>query len=178
MVKMVRGLGLLAVGVALLGLLIAWLLQSGNLVGSWLLGLFLVMHGLIHLIWINPPKPVQRGAAAAVPAAVTAGDWGAFRGLDYSWLLSGPGTPANQVRLLGQVLVVSTVIAYTLAALASIPMVVPASAWPALIVGGTAASLTLMLLFFHRNLIIGLVINAVLVWVVLTSAWTPGAQFG
>jgi hypothetical protein len=60
-----------------------------------------------------------------------------------------------------------------LAALASIPLVVPAGAWAALTLTATAASLLVMTLFFSPTLLIGFGIDAVMVWIVLMRIWQP-----
>jgi hypothetical protein len=44
-----------------------------------------------------------------------------------------------------------------------------------LVLVATIASAVLLLLFFHRNLFIGLTIDVILLWVVATNVWTPWA---
>lgn len=166
MVKMIRELGPLAVGVALLGLVIAWLLQGGNVIGNWLLAAFLMGHGWVHTMYVMRQP-------AAQPAAAAGGTEWAFPPLDRSWLLSPIGTPAAASQLLGRLLVAATVLLYTLAALATIPLLVPATLWATLIISGTIASAVLMLVFFHRNLVIGLAIDVVLLVVAALAVWSP-----
>jgi hypothetical protein len=169
MPKIVRELGPLAFGVAVFGLVIGLLLQAGNPIGNWLLAAFLVGHGWVHMMYV-----MQQPRAAAEAKAATAGgpEW-AFE-LDRSWLLSAVGTPATVLHGLGRILVVITVGGYMLAGLATIPLFLPATLWAPLVLVSTFASLALLVLFFHRNLLIGLAISAVLLWVVVTSAWVPG----
>ena len=166
MVRMIRELGPLAVGVALFGLGISWLLQGGNAIGNWLFAAFLFGHGWVHTMYVMR-QPVTQPAAAA-----GATEW-AFPPLDRSWLLSPIGTPAAASQLLGRLLVAATVLLYTLAALATIPLLVPVTLWAALIVSGTIASAILMLVFFHRNLVIGLAIDVVMLWVAALGVWSP-----
>jgi hypothetical protein len=177
MLKMVRELGLLAVGVAVAGLVIAWLLAGGNVLGNWLLAAFLFGHGWIHVMYVTPPPPARQPATAAVTIgggrAAPGPEW-AFPGLDHSWLLDALHSPRAATVLLGRVLVVVSVVSYSLAALAAIPLVVSAGLWAPLVLVATLASAVLMLLYFHRNLIIGLAIDAVLLWVVIVNLWTPG----
>jgi hypothetical protein len=109
---------------------------------------------------------------AAQPASAGATEW-AFPPLDRSWLLSPIGTPAAASLLLGRLLVAATVLLYTLAALATIPLLVPAGLWAALVISGTVGSAALMLVFFHRNLVIGLAIDVVLMWVAVAVIWSP-----
>jgi len=171
MVKMVRELGPLAVGVALFGVVIAWLLQGGNAIGNWLFAVFLFGHGWVHTMYVMR-QPATRPVAGATAAGAT--EW-AFPPLDRSWLLSPLGTPAAASQLLGRLLAVTTVLLYSLAALATIPLLVPATLWTALIISGTIASAALMLVFFHRNLVIGLAIDVVLLLVAVMAVWSPAA---
>lgn len=69
----------------------------------------------------------------------------------------------------------AAVLLYSLAALATIPLLVPATLWAALIISATIASAALMLVFFHRNLVIGLAIDAVLLLVAVMALWSPVA---
>ena len=163
--RLVRELGPLAVGVALFGVVIAWLLQSGNPIGSWLLAAFLIGHGLVHVMFAIPQKAVQ-------PATAGGPQW-AF-GMDQSWLLSPMGATTGALRALGMALIAVTVVAFALAGLATIPLLLPATLWPALIVVASVASLGLMTMFFNPYLVIGVAIDLVLIWIALAAAWLPG----
>jgi hypothetical protein len=164
MVKLIRDLGPLAIGVALFGLLIAYLIGQGSNIGNWLLAAFLVGHGWVHVMYLVP-RPEPQPATASGP------DW-AFE-LNRSWLLSGLGLSTPTLRALGIVLVVVTLVGYVLAAMASIPLLVPVAAWTALIVAATAASALLMAVFFSPMLLIGFGIDVVLLWIVLMRVWRP-----
>jgi len=154
----------LSVGVALFGLLIVVLLQGGNLVGNWLLAAFLLGHGWVHAMYVMPqPKATATTASGA--------QW-AFE-LDHSKVLAPHGVTVSAQRTLGMLLVAGTVAGFSVAALATIPLIVPAAAWSALLVGSSVTSLLLMGLFFHRGLVIGIGIDVVLLWVALASVWLP-----
>jgi hypothetical protein len=162
--KFLREMLPLAAGVALFGLLIAVLLQGGNLVGNWLLAAFLLGHGWIHAMYVMPqPKATATTASGA--------QW-AFE-LDHSKLLAPLGLTVSGQRTLGTLLVAGIIAGFSIAALATVPLIVPAEAWSALVVGSSVASLALMGLFFHRGLIIGIAIDVVLLWVALASVWLP-----
>jgi hypothetical protein len=75
-------------------------------------------------------------------------------------------------RVLGVGLVAVTIGGYTLAALATMG-ILPASTWDAAVAVGSAASLALLLLFFHPWLIVGVAIDVMLLWVALVAGWTP-----
>jgi hypothetical protein len=163
--RLVRELGPLAVGVALFGVVIAWLLQAGNPIGSWLLAAFLIGHGLVHLLFAVPQKAVQ-------PARAGSPEW-AFA-MDRSWVLGPMGATAGALHGLGMTLMVVTAVAFALAGLASVPLLLPATLWPALIVVAAGASLALMTTFLNPYLVIGIAIDVVLIWVALAAAWLPG----
>lgn len=164
MTKLIRDLAPLAVGVALFALLIAYLISQGSNIGNWLLAAFLVGHGWVHAMYLMP-RPEPKAATAGGP------DW-AFE-LNRSWLLSAIGLGASTLRPLGATLVGVTLIGYLLAALASIPLLVPVGAWAALVVVATVASTLLMALFFSPMLLIGFGINVVLLSIVLMRVWVP-----
>ena len=51
---------------------------------------------------------------------------------------------------------------------------VPAGWWQPLVIGSTVASLLSLAAFLTPGLILGVAINAVLLWLVLASIWAPG----
>jgi hypothetical protein len=51
----------------------------------------------------------------------------------------------------------------------------PSSAWPALVVISATASAVMLALFFNPQLVLGLAIDAVLLWVALATVWSPSA---
>ncbi len=78
--------------------------------------------------------------------------------------------------MIGGVLVGAVVVGYGLAALATVGLLVPSEWWPGLMVASTAAAALLMGLFFQPGLLLGLAIDAVLLWIVLASLWTPATS--
>lgn len=113
------------------------------------LGLVLVAHGLVHLMWWAPSDD---------PA------W-PFR-LDRSWLL-----PEAIRRPVAVVLVAVVVAGFALVGLAVWGVPGLASIWPALVVGSSLASLATLVLFFDRQLLWGVAIDVALIVVAL---WRPG----
>jgi len=89
------------------------------------------------------------------------------------WRSASPCSACPMLRNLGRALVVLTVVTFALAALATIPLILPAGLWQGLVLVGAAASLTLMTVFVLRSLVIGLTIDVVLIVAVLGGAWTP-----
>jgi hypothetical protein len=163
-VKLIRDLGPLAIVVAVCGALIAFLLSQGNTIGNWLLAAFLFGHGWVHAMYVLPGKVVQ-------PAPGGGMTW-PFE-LSRSWLSSDFGLNAGAVRAVGLVLVVVTIFGFALAALASVPLVVPAAAWAGLVIVASVTSALLMTIFFSPELLVGLGIDAVLMYVAVLRIWLP-----
>jgi hypothetical protein len=67
-----------------------------------------------------------------------------------------------------------TIAAFLTAALALIG-IAPATWFTGLVVAGSVASIVLLVLFFHPWLVLGLVIDAVLLWAALINGWTPSS---
>jgi hypothetical protein len=113
------------------------------------LGVLLVAHGLVHLLWFVPNDD---------PA------W-PFR-LDRSALL-----PEEARRPVAVILVALVVVGFVLLGLAvwGVPGLV--SIWPGLTIGAAVASLAALVLFWDRQLLLGVAIDLALVVVAL---WRPG----
>ncbi len=114
-----------------------------------LLGVLLVAHGLVHLMWFAPNSD---------PA------W-PFR-LDRSWLM--PEAPRKPVAV---ALVAMTVAGFALLGLAVWGVPGLASIWPGLAIGAAVVSLTALVLFWDRQLLWGVAIDVALIAVAL---WRPG----
>lgn len=103
-----------------------------------LVGLLLVAHGLVHLLYLVP-------------------DVSEFS-LDRSWLV-----PEADRRPVAYVLMAATVVAFVLVALCVWQVPGLSNAWPVLTVVAAALSTLLLVLFWSGQLVIGLAINALLV---------------
>lgn len=128
---------------------------------AFVVALFLVAHGLIHASFVSPTPPAKAGAP----------QW-PFD-LAHSWLLSPIGLDAPVTRAIGIALVVAVVAAYAVAALAVVG-ILPASLVVPAVVLGSVASILMLAAYFHPWLVLGLVIDAVLLWAVLANGWRPG----
>jgi hypothetical protein len=147
---------LLAAGVA-----IWWLLSQDMAAGWWLLAALLIGHGLVHLLFAVPGPPATDSEAA----------W-PFD-LRQSWAVTRAGLDLGLGRVIGAVLIAVTVGAFALAALATVGIIVPAGWWQPAIALGAIASAATLVLFFDPQLVLGLGVDAVLLWVVATGAWVP-----
>lgn len=115
------------------------------------LGVLLVAHGLVHLLWFAPSDD------QAWP----------FR-LDRSWLL-----PEATRKPVAVVLIALTVAGFALLGLAVGGVPGLTSIWPVLAIVAAVASLTALVLFWDRQLIAGVVIDVALIVVALWHpAWT------
>lgn len=115
------------------------------------LGVLLVAHGLVHLLWLAPSDD---------PA------W-PFR-LDRSWLV-----PAASGKPVAFVLIALILAGFTLLGLAVWGVPGLSSIWPVLAIGGALASLVGLVLFWDAQLLWGVVIDVALISVALWHpAWT------
>jgi hypothetical protein len=120
----------------------------------------LMAHAAIHAAYITPRPP----ATAAGP------EWPFDLGK--SWILTPLGVEPGTARVLGLALVAATFGGFALAALATIGLL-QTGLWTAGIAMGSGASLVLLGLFFHPWLVLGVAIDAVLLWAVLVETWAP-----
>ena len=154
----------IGIGVALVGALAWFLLDRDIGAGKWLLGGLLLAHGWVHIMFVFPSPET---------APATAG------GLDYpfdmtrSWLITTTGIDAGLVRSIGIAVMAVTFALFTLAALATVGWLVPATWWAGLVLAAAAASTLMLALFFSPALLLGFAINAALWWLVLASVWSP-----
>lgn len=125
------------------------------------IGLFLVAHGLIHLSYLSPaPSPAAGGPAWPFDMA-------------RSWLVTNLGMDPGLIRLPGTLLVLSVAIAFGLAGLAALGVVVPEDWWRVLVIAGAVLSVITLALFFHAWIALGVVIDALLLYLVAIQGWEP-----
>jgi hypothetical protein len=124
------------------------------------LAAFLLAHGAIHLGFVRAP-PVTAGGPA----------W-PFT-LDHSWLLERLG-PVGAGRPLGLALVAMTMASFGLAAVATLG-VLPPVLWTLSVALGALASLALLVIWAHPWLVVGIAIDAFLLWAALVARWTPAS---
>lgn len=154
----------LGIGIALLGVLTWFLLDRDIGAGKWLLAFLLFAHGWVHVMFVFP----QPDAAAATTAGAVAWPFDMGR----SWLI-GAGMDAGALRAIGIVAVAVTLVAFLLAALATVGVLVPVGWWTALVVAAAVSSTVVLALFFSPALLLGFAINLALLYMVLASAWSP-----
>ena len=121
---------------------------------------FTLAHAGIHASFISPRPPARDGAPA----------W-PFD-LERSWLLTPMGLGSRAARGLGTALLALTLAGFALAALALLGLL-PIRLWVPATALGSIASLSLLVVFFHRWLVLGVIIDLGLLWAVLVHGWTP-----
>jgi len=150
-----------AVVLAVLGGATWWLLSRDMVAGRWLLAALLIGHGVVHVMF-----------AAVSPATTEGGPEWPFD-MAKSWAVTAGGVDLNVLRAVGVALIASVAGGFTLAALATVGVIVPPSWWQAAVGGSALASALVLVLFFNPQLVLGLGIDAVLLWAVATRAWAP-----
>jgi hypothetical protein len=126
-----------------------------------LLGAFLVGHAMIHFSYLAP-----------APARTADGPEWPFE-MARSWLVTGIGLDPTLVRAFGTALVIATIALLVAAGLATVGWIVPTAWWRPLVVGGAIASAMTLTMFFHPWIVLGLVIDAALLWATLVIGWSP-----
>jgi hypothetical protein len=125
--------------------------------GKFVLAFFLGMHGLIHLGYVTPAPPDPKYPFS----------------LSKSWLMTSLGLPGPTVRAIGIILSALTVIGFMLTGLATAGVVVPQGWWTRLTMFSAAASLLLLILFWHTWLVLGILIDLALMGAILWLHWQP-----
>ena len=129
------------------------------------LAVFLAAHGLMHVSYLTP----------APPRTADGPPWPFDLGR--SRLTTALGVDPAVVRRLGIPLVAATIGLFLASALATLGWL-PASWWSALVVGGASTSLVTLMLFFHPWQVLGIAIDAILLWAVRAAGWVPLTAHG
>lgn len=109
----------------------------------------------------------------------TAGTPATVGGISYpfdmnrSWLITTVGLDAGAIRQIGVVLIGLVAIGFGLAGLATVGVLIPTAWWPGLVITSTAAPVLLLALFFSPGTLLGVAIDAVVLWMVLAAVWRP-----
>jgi hypothetical protein len=148
-----------AVVAVVAGAVIWWLLDQDSTAGTWLFGAFLAAHGAVHLLFLVPAPQVD---SSTWPFDMSR-----------SWTISRMGFAAAPVLVIGRGLIGLTLAGFILAALSTVGLVIPSDWWPPLVAASALASSVLLACFFDSQLVVGLAIDAVLLWVALTGLWLP-----
>ncbi len=120
---------------------------------SWILGLFLIAHGLAHAaVWMAPIPREGEG----VPFDPS-----------HSWLLSGL-VGGDSARLLSIILAAVATAAFVVG---GVGLLAHGAWWRPLVIGAAAASLALIALYFHPWLSVGLALEVAILLSLLWANW-------
>lgn len=123
-----------------------------------LVAIALAAHGLVHLGFLSP-RPAPAPGAPPWPF-----DLGGSR------LLRSMGVDETAARLVGRALVGAVILAYGAAGLAALGAL-PATLFGPAVILGSVASLALLVTFFHPWLVVGIALDAALLWAILAARW-------
>jgi hypothetical protein len=159
--KAVTGLLPWAVALVLIGAAIWFLYDRQMAAGRWLFAGLLVAHGAVHVLYLVPQ-----------PAAAPGGLEWPFD-IARAWPVSAAGLDPGVVRMVAVGLVGVVVVGFVLAGLATVGVVVPTTWWPALVGLSAALSLVVLVLLFDPQLLAGVVLDLVLIWLAILTDWRP-----
>lgn len=159
-----RALAPVAITVAVISLVV-WLMLVNDIgLGPWLLALLVFVHGWVHLLFVFP-KPTGPDGDSGV---------GGYP-FDFarSWLITRQGLDSGLVKRIGLVVMAATFALCTLAALATVGLLVPVEWWAALMVAAALVSMLMLALFYSNALILGFANNALMLVLVVSGSWSP-----
>jgi hypothetical protein len=130
-----------------------------------ILGAFLIAHGLIHASYGTTP-PVTAGGPP----------W-PFQ-ISHSWLLSGVGLGEGTVRMLGTALWVATTAGFLAAGFGIFGLPLQDGMWRGLAAGSAVLSLLLLVLYWHPWLVLGIFIDGAIIVSVLGLQWPSHSLAG
>ena len=143
---------------------LTWVLLDRDIgLGTWLLGVLILGHGLAHVAFVVP---------APKPAAATEGQMEWPFDLGRSWLIER-GLDPGIIRTAGRALTALTIAMAVLAAAATVGILVPADWWSGLVVALAISSALLLALMLAPTFVIGFGIDLALLWLALVSGWSP-----
>ena len=123
-----------------------------------------VAHGWVHLVFVFPrPDPsTTKPDAPRWPSD-----------MDASWAIRRIGLDARVVRAVCRALMGVAFVAFLLAALATVGILVPVGWWAGLVLAGSVASIVLLATCHSTPLLLGLAIDVALIVLVVAGAWRP-----
>lgn len=158
-----RALAPLAFALAVIAIAVWLMLVNDIALGPWLLALLVFAHGWVHLMFVFP-KPKRSGNYSGGEYPF---DFGR------SWLIRRQGLEAGLVSRIGVVVMVFTFALTTLAAMATVGLLIPADWWGGLMVAAAVASSVTLVLFYSPALILGFATNAAMIVLVVSGTWSP-----
>lgn len=128
-----------------------------------IVALFLMLHGLVHGILALVPNP----------NAPDKGFGSFFSGGSGSWLLTRLGLSRSTSRVIAIILAAVATIGFIAAGLALLDILVPFDWWSGLAAGSAVISLVLLVIYWQRYVIVGIVIDVLILATLLFTNWAP-----
>ena len=122
--------------------------------------IFFILHGLVHAILAMSPSP---GASEPVFATF----------FSSSWLLSRLGVSKRSSSVLAIILAALAAIGFVAAGLALLEILVPFDWWPILTLVSAVISLLLLVIYWSRYMIVGIVIDLAVLAALVLFSWSP-----
>ena len=127
------------------------------------LGIFIIAHGLVHTVLAVAPNPAD---ANAKPGAF-------FTASERSWLLPSFGLNATAIQWIGIILVALSTLGFILAGLGIFGIAGLNIIWRTVAIISASVSLSLLILFWHPWLPVGVLIDIAILFSLLWAKWTP-----
>ena len=128
--------------------------------GKTIVAVFLILHGLVHAVLAMMPNP----DAPEVEFATF---------FSRSWLLSSLGLAESAGRPIAILLAAIATIGFIASGLSLLDILVPFEWWRTLAIASAVVSLGLLIIFWHRYLILGIIIDVVILVAFSFFHWTP-----
>jgi hypothetical protein len=132
------------------------------------LAIFLIAHGLVHAGLAIAPNPND---PTAKPGAF-------FTAMDRSWLLPQVGLKASTIQWVGILLVALATLGFVIAGLGVFGVLGLNTVWRSAAVISAGVSFLLLILFWHRWLPVGLLIDVGVIAALLWVNWPPVSVIG
>jgi hypothetical protein len=127
------------------------------------LAIFIIAHGLVHAGLAIAPNPSDPDAK---PGAF-------FTAMERSWLLPRLGLNASSVYWIGILLVILATLGFVLSGLGIFGVAGLINIWRTVAIISSCISLLLLILFWHRYLPVGILINVGTLIALLWAKWPP-----
>ena len=124
-----------------------------------ILAIFIIAHGLVHSVLAIAPDP----------DALEAKPFEFFSSLDRSLILSKIGVSAEIGRFIGFGLVILATLGFILSGLGILGIPLLIVIWRGLAIGASLVSLILLILFWHKWLPVGVIIDLAVIFAMMIS---------
>ncbi|MHC1716910.1 MAG: hypothetical protein AB9915_03460 [Candidatus Dojkabacteria bacterium] len=125
-----------------------------------IIGLFLIAHGLIHTSFVTP-KPQDNGGPAW-PFDITK-----------SWILKPIGLSTDTIKIIGIVLTIAATLGFVFSGLGWLGVPGLRTIWMITTVFSSISSLLLILLYWNKWFVIGILLDLLFLYLIYINDWKP-----